>query len=676
MLHRSGSRRQTFLPRFLWMAGGLALAGAQPAAQVGTVRAEQKISETVGGFVGDLTPSGFFGSSVAALGDLDGDGVGDLAVGVPVGDTYQGAVWILFLNPDGTVASEQKIGKTAGGFGGVLRPGDYFGTSVAALGDLNGDGVGDLAVGTDDSDGGSFQGSVWILFLNSDGTVAFEQKVSETAGGFGGVLAPDDRFGSELAALGDLDGDGAPELAVSAPRDDDVLPDQGSVWILSLNPDGTVASERKISATEGGFGGVLEQGNEFGTGLAALGDLDGDGVGDLAVGAHNAGRGPGAVWILFLNSDGTVASEQKIGATERGLFGSSVDALGDLDGDGVGDLAVGAFGDDDGGSGQGAVWILFLNPDGTVASRQKISATEGGFAGDLDPGDFFGISVASLGDLDGDHVGDLAVGANRDDDGGPDQGAVWILFLEGPEIEARLDIRPGTCPNSINRKSHGVLPVALLGAEGFDVTMVDLASLGLSRADGSGGSVPPVLGPPEPHPTLEDVGMPFPGEACECHDLAFDGLPDLLMHFRTDELVSGLLLEELPSGAMVELVARGKLIDGTPFHATDCVRLVPPGTLPGSLSVAATVPTTWIDVEPRDDTLDGGGFADFRRSYPLTSVVTLVAPGFSGVGRFECWSVDGESRPSGLREIQVTVAGDHSLVAQYTIHQRAQTRRR
>ena len=84
--------------------------------------------------------------------------------------------------------------------------------------------------------------------------------------------------------------------------------------------------------------------------------------------------------------------------------------------------------------------MLFLNTDGTVKSHQKISDTEGGFTGILDNGDVFGVSVASLGDLDGDGVGDLAVGAPQDNDGGRDHGAVWILFLDGvPNCAADLD---------------------------------------------------------------------------------------------------------------------------------------------------------------------------------------------------------------------------------------------
>ncbi len=421
-------------------------------AQPGMVLSHQKISSTQGN--GPPLDDDDWFCTTASLGDVDGDGVGDLSVGA-IGDddggSNRGAVWILFLNTNGTVNHHQKISSTEGGFG-ILDDGDAFGWHVESLGDLDGDGVGDLAVGAiGDDDGGDDHGAVWILFLNADGTVKAHQKISDTEGGFKGVLDDDDFFGYYVASLGDLDGDGVGDLGVGSPIDDDGGFTRGAVWILFLNADGTVKAHQKISSAEGA-GPPLSDGDRFGESVASLGDLDGDGVGDLGVGTQgddDGGANRGAVWILFLNTDGTVKSHQKISDTQGGFagilddddnFGETVAAMGDLDGDGVDDLGVGAFLDDDGGTDRGAMWILFLNTDGTVKSHQKISDTQGGFTGVLDDDDWFSITPDFLGDLNGDGVGDLAVGANLDDDGGADRGAVWILFLDGvPKCAADID---------------------------------------------------------------------------------------------------------------------------------------------------------------------------------------------------------------------------------------------
>jgi len=97
-------------------------------------------------------------------------------------------------------------------------------------------------------------------------------------------------------------------------------------------------------------------------------------------------------------------------------------------------LTVGAPLDDDGGTGsdanRGAFWILYLESDGTVANEQKVSDTQGGFGGALDDEDQLGISSSGIGDLNGDGLPDLAVGANGNDDENNNAGALWILFGE------------------------------------------------------------------------------------------------------------------------------------------------------------------------------------------------------------------------------------------------------
>jgi FG-GAP repeat protein/VCBS repeat protein len=485
----------------------------------GTVRAQQRIGNGLGGFNGTLDADDRFGSAVGSLGDLDGDGRPEIGVGAPLdsgpgtGVNFYGAVWILSLEADGTVASHRKLGQGEGGLSGIPRF-TGFGSAILRLGDLDGDGIDDLVVGAAEDDGGATSGNLdygalWMLYMAADGTVRSHTRIHQNQGGFperlsvyshlgsslvtlgdldgdghpdlfagepgndeGGSnhgalwllhLEPDgtvggsaktgeghgfpvsvdedDRFGRSVAALGDLDGDGVGDLVVGAPRDAGHELSEGAVWVLFLEPDGAIKSHQRIAEGAGGFTGPIASNTFFGEAVASLGDLDGDGTTDVAVGAPNtmgsSFSGAGALWILFLNPDGTVKEERLIRSEEAGIqfggFGSSVACAGDVDDDGIVDLAVGVPGDQRGG----LVSLLFLQPDGSLRDHLTITEGEGGFTGDIDtPGDTeFGSALAGLGDLDGDGVPDLAVGAPEDDDGNPanvfdDRGAVWILFLE------------------------------------------------------------------------------------------------------------------------------------------------------------------------------------------------------------------------------------------------------
>jgi hypothetical protein len=355
----------------------------------------------------------------------------------------------------GTVYSTTKISDPIlSGLGVVLEDGDEFGDAVASLGDLDGEGpsVAAIAVGASrDNDGGPLRGAVYVLFLDADGGVLSHQKISATQGNFTGVLELSDEFGGAVAGLGDLDGPGpsAGALAVGAINDDDGGLNRGAVYILFLDNAGLVISHQKISATQGGFTGTLDDGDELGGAVTSLGDLDGAGPSacTLAVGAaydDDGGFDRGAVYILFLDSGGSVLSSQKLSGSlvimlgqlaDSDNFGEDVAFLGDLDGAGssAGALAVCAVRDDDGGLDRGAVYVLFLSSSGTILSRQKISDTEGDFTGTLQNEDGFGSAVAGLGDLDGPgaSVATLAVGVAAHDGPGLDRGAIFVLFLTG-----------------------------------------------------------------------------------------------------------------------------------------------------------------------------------------------------------------------------------------------------
>ena len=147
------------------------------------------------------------------------------------------------------------------------------------------------------------------------------------------------------------------------------------------------------------------------------------------------------------------------------------------------------------------------------------------------------------------------------------------------------------------------------------------------------------------------------------------------MKFRSDDVVAALELNDLLAGELVPLVITGTLMDGTPFEtASDCIRLVPPGKRPGLVRVTSNRAELWVDVGPLDLTLDGGGFGDFSRKFPNSTVVTLEAPASYGNEAFNNFVVDGVTWPNGVRTIQLTVSGSHSVEARYVTPTRIRTK--
>ncbi len=387
----------------------------------------------------------------------------------------------------GEIRTATRIIENLNGFTGDLDDGDNFGWGSAGIGDLNGDGIRDMVVGApfdDDGPTASARGAVYVLFMKRDGTVNSWQKISETQGGLTTALNEQGHFGISVDGIGDLNGDGTPDIVVGYELDDNVNR-QGAAHVIFLNANGTVQSDQKINASVGGLTGPLDDNDQFGFSVANLGDVDGDGVTDIAVGAFRDDDGGtavpfedserGAVYVLFMNTDGTVKSEQKISHTQGGLtdplgnsngFGWSVDGLGDHDGDGVPDLAVGT---DFFGGLTGKVWILLLNSNGTVKDETIILPDTGAFTPGIAPGERWGTDIAALGDLDGDGFGDIAVGAFANATIG--NGRAFVLFLDGT----------GT-PLSYREFSQPTLGAA--GLEEFDGFGTSLANIGDLDGDG------------------------------------------------------------------------------------------------------------------------------------------------------------------------------------------------
>ncbi|GJM21342.1 MAG: hypothetical protein DHS20C15_12570 [Planctomycetota bacterium] len=433
----------------LALAGSL-LAASASAQQPGTVKSWSKIGSGIGGFKGTLQFNDSFGLDLAAVGDINGDGVNDLAVGNSGDDGSSstltddfGAVWLLFLNPDGSVKGHQKIGRDEGGFTAPLKRSDWFGYGVEPAGDLDGDGTFDLWIGAGGDDQAGFgHGALYTLFMNPDGSV--REHVKQVDGlDFPAEVDNLDHLGFSVARLEDMDGDGVAEAVVGAVFDDDGGFTAGAFYLHFMNADGTIKSTTKVSTLTGGVVPELGALDEFGRALANAGDVDGDGLDDLIVGAFGDPTGgplAGAAYLLFMNADGTVRNFVKYGPGLGGFsgtinpqdrFGASVAGVGDLNADGTVDIAVGASRGPFFALGEQSIYILFLRPDGTVKSHTKITTGLSGFDGELTDGDRFGSSIHSMGDLDGDGVVELAVGANGDDEGGLERGAVWMLRMHG-----------------------------------------------------------------------------------------------------------------------------------------------------------------------------------------------------------------------------------------------------
>jgi hypothetical protein len=283
---------------------------------------------------------------------VDGDGFGELAISNTInssGGNVAGRTFVMaggLLIGGGSVSVNEAWVNFPGG-----GPAQASGCETGSAGDVDGDGLPDILVGTQGNGAGGPNAGKVSLFLAS----------SLNAGG-GGTLAlstadlriigvrADDRLGTDVASLGDLDGDGLAEVLLSARRNDDSHPDAGATYVLSSTRMTFGGAQFDIGATLALLG--AGEADASGTSIAALGDVDLDGLPDLAIGAPRndlGGDDAGAVYIVFggsLPAVGAVPLEFAdvtiVGLAAGDRVGTKVLALGDFDGNGSADLLVAA----------------------------------------------------------------------------------------------------------------------------------------------------------------------------------------------------------------------------------------------------------------------------------------------------------------------------------------------
>ena len=360
----------------------------------------------------------------------DDPSTGGAAIYPGSAEVWESAAGLLDTNCDGDLHTLLADADTAFvGEGG----GDQSGRSVASAGDVDGDGLSDVLIGAHlNDDVGIYAGKTY-LFLGASIAVGGTFDLSAADAAFVAENAYD-YSGTSVASAGDVDGDGLSDLLIGASGNADGGSYAGKTYLF-LGASIVAGGTFNLSAADASFVGESAYIYSGGS-VASAGDVDGDGLSDLLIGAHaNSDAGPGTGKThLFLASSiasgGTfnlsAADASFVGENPQDYSGGSVASAGDVDGDGLSDLLIGAYANDDGGSYAGKSY-LFLGASITAGGTFNLSAADASFVGE-NPGDSSGNSVASAGDVDGDGLDDLLIGATENDEGGNRAGKTYLVF--------------------------------------------------------------------------------------------------------------------------------------------------------------------------------------------------------------------------------------------------------
>jgi hypothetical protein len=477
------------------------------------------------GQVAKLTPADgptydFFGDSVSVSEDT-------AVVGALAGAHWNGAAYVFYRNQGGADAWGQ-VAKLTAADGAML---DLFGDSVSVSEDTIVVGAGRVDVG-----GNADQGAAYVFRRNQGGPDAWGQVAKLTAADG----AAGDYFGESVSVSGDTAVVGAYLADVGSNEK------QGAAYVFYRNQGGSDAwgQVAKLTAADGAaedFSGYV---------VSVSGDTAVVGAPHADVGGNES---QGAAYVFYRDQGGPDVWGQAAKLTAAD--GAAIDGFGTVSVSG--DTAVvGSRGTDIGSNGaQGAAYVFYRNEGGPNAWGEVIKLT----AADGAAGDLFGDSVSVSGNT-------TIVGAYRATVSGNEmQGAAYACSSSSVEtVSLPVDIKPNSCPNPLQVVQRGVLPVAILGLEDFDVACIDPGSVALEGVSPLHWAVADIAAPFEPYTGRED--------AYDCTEDGPDGYVDLTFKFDAQEVVAA--LGEVGDGDMITLSLTGMLTEdcgGLPFEGEDVV---------------------------------------------------------------------------------------------------------